>query len=121
MTFNSAVFVAFLALFLPVYFALPAWRAKKVWLLIGGLVFYGWFNPAYLGLVFLSTTIDFVCVRVISTREEPRIRKIAMTTSVVSNLTILATFKYFNFFAASVTGALGALGFRAAAPTLNLI
>jgi alginate O-acetyltransferase complex protein AlgI len=68
MTFNSAVFFAFLAVFLPPYYLLRSWRAKKIWLLVGGLVFYGWFNPAYLGLVFLSTTIDFVCVRLMRIR-----------------------------------------------------
>ena len=121
MTFNSAVFFAFLAAFLPPYFALSSWRAKKIWLLIGGLVFYGWFNPAYLGLVFLSTTIDFVCVRVMSTRDDARTRKLALTTSVISNLTILATFKYFDFFTGSVKGALHAVGFDVATPTLALV
>jgi alginate O-acetyltransferase complex protein AlgI len=121
MTFNSAVFFAFLAAFLPPYFALPSWRVKKLWLLLGGLVFYGWFNPAYLGLVFLSTTIDFVCVRIMTTREDPRARRLAVVTSIVSNLTILATFKYFNFFTGSVTAALHAVGVQVSTPTLNLI
>jgi alginate O-acetyltransferase complex protein AlgI len=121
MTFNSAVFFAFLVVFLPVYFVLRSWRAKKAWLLLGGLVFYGWFNPAYLGLVFLSTTIDFVCVRIISASENARTRRLALATSVVSNLTVLATFKYFNFFAANVTAALGVLGFRISTPTLALV
>jgi alginate O-acetyltransferase complex protein AlgI len=121
MTFNSAVFFAFLLAFLPPYYALPSWRAKKIWLLIGGIVFYGWFNPAYLGLVFLSTTVDFVCVRIISNSGSARTRKLAVTTSIVSNLTILATFKYFNFFTASVTGALQSLGVHVSAPTLALV
>jgi alginate O-acetyltransferase complex protein AlgI len=121
MTFNSAVFFVFLLAFLPLYFAIRSWPAKKIWLLIGGIVFYGWFNPAYLGLVFLSTTIDFLCVRVISTRSDPRTRKLALTTSIASNLTILATFKYFNFFAANVIGALQAIGVHVSAPTLSLL
>jgi alginate O-acetyltransferase complex protein AlgI len=121
MTFNSAVFFAFLLAFLPPYFALPSWRAKKIWLLVGGIVFYGWFNPAYLGLVFLSTTIDFVCVRIISSSASERTRKLAVTTSIVSNLTILATFKYFNFFTSSVAGALHSLGVHVSAPTLALV
>ena len=75
MTFNSAVFFVFLAVFLPPYYLLPSWRAKKIWLLLGGLVFYGWFNPRYLGLVFLSTTIDYFCVRIITTKEDERTRK----------------------------------------------
>ena len=121
MTFNSYVFIAFLATFLPVYFAIPSWRAKKVWLLLGGLLFYGWFNPAYLGLVFLSTSIDFLCVRVISTSDDARRRKAALSISIISNLTILATFKYFNFFVANVVTALHAIGIDIARPTLDLV
>lgn len=121
MTFNSAVFFVFLAAFLPPYFALRSWQAKKVWLLVGGLVFYGWFNPAYLGLVFLSTTIDFVCVRLLSTRDDARVRRLALTASIVSNLTILATFKYFNFFATNVASALQAVGANVSAPALRLV
>jgi len=121
MTFNSAVFFAFLAVFLPVYFLVPSWRGKKIWLLLGGIVFYGWFNPAYLGLVFLSTTIDFLCVRVIATRDDAKVRKTALTISIVSNLTILATFKYFDFFTGSVVSALGAAGLHMSAPALRLV
>ncbi len=138
MTFNSAVFFAFLAAFLPPYYALASrsWRAAKLWLLAGGIVFYGWFNPAYLGLVFLSTTIDFVCVRVMSARDfelagvtsarprttaDDRARRVALVVSVLSNLTVLATFKYYNFFAGNVALALRALGADVSAPTLRLI
>ena len=121
MTFNSAVFFAFIAGFLPIYYALPSWTAKKLWLLLGGLVFYGWFNPAYLGLVFLSTTIDFACVRVMSSTEDPHRRKLAVAISVISNLGILATFKYFNFFVGNVVGALDTIGLSVSAPALNLL
>lgn len=122
MTFNSAVFFAFLAVFLPVYFALRPWGAKKLWLLVGGIVFYGWFNPAYLGLVFLSTTIDFFCVRAMTKRAaDARRRKVALVVSVASNLTILATFKYFDFFVHSVAAVFEAAGIGGTAPTLGLL
>lgn len=121
MTFNSAVFFAFLAVFSTVYFALRSWRMKKVWLLVGGLVFYGWFNPKYLGLVFLTTSIDYACVRWMSSREDARGRKAALLTSVASNLGVLALFKYFDFFAANTVAVLRALGLGVHAPTLKLI
>lgn len=120
MTFNSAVFFVFLAVFLPGYYAIAPWGARKLWLLLGGIVFYGWFNPAYLALVFLSTTIDFYCVRSMQTAD-PRRRKVAVTVSIVSNLTILATFKYFDFFASNVAQALDAVGLHVSAPTLGLL
>jgi alginate O-acetyltransferase complex protein AlgI len=121
MTFNSAVFFAFIAGFLPIYYALPSWPAKKLWLLVGGIIFYGWFNPAYLGLVFLSTTIDFWCVRAMTNTVDPQRRKLAVAISVISNLSILATFKYFNFFVDSVSTALDTIGISVAVPTLNVL
>jgi alginate O-acetyltransferase complex protein AlgI len=121
MTFNSSVFLVFLAVFLPPYFALPSWRAKKVWLLLGGLVFYGWFNPWYLGLVFLSTTIDFVCVRVQTNSDDDRVRRRALIVSIVSNLAVLGTFKYFDFFVTNVATTLSAVGVDVSAPVLGLV
>lgn len=121
MTFNSAVFLVFLGTFMPLYFALRSWRGKKLWLLAAGLLFYGWFNPAYLGLVFLSTTIDFLCVGVIHRRDDPKVRRVALTISVLSNLTILATFKYFDFFAGNVAAGLRAVGLDVSAPALGLL
>jgi alginate O-acetyltransferase complex protein AlgI len=41
--------------------------------------------------------------------------------SIVSNLTILATFKYFDFFVGSVGAALGAAGLHVSPPTLSLL
>ena len=122
MTFNSAVFFAFLAVFLPGYFAIRSWGGRKLWLLGGGIVFYGWFNPAYLGLVFLSTTIDFYCVREMARPgADARRRKLAVTASIVSNLTILGTFKYFDFFIGNVTAVLDAAGLSVATPVLGLV
>jgi len=122
MTFHSPVFFVFLAAFLPVYFAIRSWAGKKGWLLVGGLVFYGWFNPAYLGLVFLSTTIDYACVNLMSApAADPRRRRLAVTASVISNLTILGTFKYVDFFIGNVVTALDAMGLAVAQPALNLL
>ena len=121
MTFNSAVFFVFLAAFFPPWLLLRSWQARKLWLLLGGILFYGWFNPAYLGLVFTSTTIDYLCVRFMSSREDERTRRRALAVSIVSNLGILATFKYFNFFADNVAGMLHAVGLGVSPPTLRLL
>lgn len=121
MTFNSAVFVVFLGVFLAGWCALSEWRHKKRWLLVAGLVFYGWFNPWYLGLVFLTTTIDFVCVRAMAAAGDERRRRAAMIMSVVSNLTVLGLFKYYDFFARNVSGVLDAIGLLGSLPLLELM
>jgi alginate O-acetyltransferase complex protein AlgI len=121
MTFNSAIFCVFILVFAGPYYALRSWRLKKIWLLLGGLVFYGWFNPRYLALVFLSTTIDFLCVGVIARSSNDGRRRAALITSVTMNLGVLATFKYFDFFVANVAGILRAIGVGVTPPTLSLV
>src|ERR1051326_1344810 len=51
-----------MAVVLPVLFALRHTRLWIPWLLIASYVFYGWWNPYYLILVFYSTLLDFILV-----------------------------------------------------------
>jgi alginate O-acetyltransferase complex protein AlgI len=60
MLFHTWTFLVFLAIALPVLFALGRTRLWIPWLLITSYVFYGWWNPYYLILVFYSTLLDFV-------------------------------------------------------------
>ena len=61
MVFSSHLFVYyFLPAVLAVYYLLPE-RARHLWLTAASYVFYGWANPAFTGLMLLSTVIDYVC------------------------------------------------------------
>lgn len=62
MLFHTWTFLIFLAVVLPVLFALRRTRLWIPWLLIASYTFYGWWNPYYLILVFYSTLLDFVLV-----------------------------------------------------------
>src|SRR5215212_332682 len=62
MLFHTWTFLIFLAVVLPVLFALRRTRLWVPWLLIASYTFYGWWNPYYLILVFYSTLLDFVLV-----------------------------------------------------------
>src|ERR1043165_4413753 len=62
MLFHTWTFLIFLAVVLPVLFALRRTRLWIPWLLAASYTFYGWWNPAYLVLVFYSTLLDFVLV-----------------------------------------------------------
>ncbi len=58
MIFNSLTFWAFIALFVPIYFALKG--NPRLWLsLIASYVFYGWWDWRFLTLISLSTFIDY--------------------------------------------------------------
>src|SRR5438874_13487855 len=62
MLFHTWTFFIFMALVLPVLFALRRTRLWIPWLLIASYTFYGWWNPYYLILVFYSTLLDFLLV-----------------------------------------------------------
>ena len=62
MLFHTWTFVVFLAVVLPVLFALRNTRFWIPWLLLASYTFYGWWNPYYLILVFYSTLLDFILV-----------------------------------------------------------
>src|SRR6185503_18087350 len=62
MLFHTWTFLVFMAVVLPLLFALRRTRVWIPWLLIASYVFYGWWNPYYLILVFYSTLLDFALV-----------------------------------------------------------
>lgn len=62
MLFHTWPFLVFIAVVLPVYFALQRTRLWLVWLTIASYFFYGWWNPYYLILVFYSTVLDYFIV-----------------------------------------------------------
>jgi len=58
MIFNSLTFLAFIAIFLPIYFSLKG--NARLWLsLIASYIFYGWWDWRFLTLISLSTFIDY--------------------------------------------------------------
>ena len=62
MLFHTWTFLLFMAVVLPVLFALRRTRFWIPWLLLASYSFYGWWNPYYLILVFYSTLLDFILV-----------------------------------------------------------
>jgi len=62
MFFHTWTFLIFMAVVLPVLFALRKTRLWIPWLLAASYCFYGWWNPYYLILVLYSTLLDFILV-----------------------------------------------------------
>ncbi len=127
MVFSSHIFLFyFLPLALLLYYASPRWM-KHLTLTGLSYCFYGWANPLFVLLMFGSTLIDYLAgllqtghhrlgtwarpVEMLETRgSRTRVQKIALWTSMVSNLALLGFFKYFNFFTASWTGMVQTVG-----------
>ncbi|HLH01273.1 MAG TPA: MBOAT family protein [Bryobacteraceae bacterium] len=109
MLFDSPVFFVFLTAVVGCYWLLNR-RQQNVMLLVASYFFYGWWDWRFLGLILLSTIVDFFCARYIARSTNRQKRKLLLTISVSLNLGFLGFFKYFNFFADSLAHALGAVG-----------
>ena len=111
MLFNSLGFAFFLASVLGAY-ALLQRRGQNRLLLIASYVFYGLWDPRFLGLILLSTVVDYAVALRIHTTPEPRRRKRWLLLSLGTNLGILGLFKYLGFFAEGLTALAGVAGFE---------
>jgi alginate O-acetyltransferase complex protein AlgI len=131
--FSSHLFAFyFLPLALLLYYGTPR-RGRHLVLTLASYLFYGWANPAFMGLMLLSTLIDYFAglsiahggrLRLAPTLapltpthaggERNRAQRVALVTSICSNLTLLAFFKYFDFAAESYNALVSLVGLDAA-------
>jgi D-alanyl-lipoteichoic acid acyltransferase DltB (MBOAT superfamily) len=109
MLFDSPAYFVFLIPIVLAYWFLN-WRSQNIFLLLASYFFYGWWDWRFLALMIGSTMMDFLIAQKIApSRSDPN-RKSWFIFSLVLNFSILGIFKYFDFFADSFSGALGALG-----------
>src|SRR3954462_881548 len=124
MVFTSHVFLFyFLPLVLALYYVLP-FRARTALIAVSSYVFYGWANPIWAAIMFFGSSVDYVCgllllklsglpavgpdgLPPIIGREVARTRamKVVLVVSIVTNLGLLAVFKYTGFVAENVNAA----------------
>ena len=127
MVFSSYIFAFFfLPLVLVVYYISPK-NFKHLTLTIFSYIFYGWANPGFMLLMLYSTIIDYTCGLIISKQwghlKEPiklleagghrdHSQKIALTISILTNLSLLGFFKYFNFSIENYNIFMNMIGFK---------
>ncbi len=122
MLFNSFVFLGFFLLIYALYLSSRrSRRLQNVLLLVASYVFYGYWDWRFLGLLALSTVVDFFVGRALHRSADPRRRKLLLTVSVCTNLGILGFFKYFDFFADSLAALMGLLGLQPDPFTLGIL
>ncbi len=104
MVFSSLTFLfGYLPLTLALYFLTPLRRRNFV-LLLASLFFYGWGEPVYVGIMFLSIFIDYTHGLLVEKyRERDRLARWFVGQSVVFNLLLLGFFKYWDFLAANLS------------------
>lgn len=106
MIFNSLAFFVFFPIVVALYFLTPA-RHRWATLLAASWFFYAWWRIEYLGLLLVSTTVDYTVGRLLGREERPGRRKLYLGVSLLINLGMLFVFKYLGFFAVTAR-ALGA-------------
>ena len=117
MLFTSGNYFIFLAAVFFVYWLLARWRLARVcFLLAASYYFYALWNPKFLALLFLLSTFDFLNALGIHKAPRPALRKLLLSLSVLVNVGALFTFKYFNFFSASLTDLLKKVGWHSSLP-----
>ncbi|MBQ6788313.1 MAG: MBOAT family protein [Lachnospiraceae bacterium] len=108
MVFSSIPFLFFfLPLCLILYYAVP-FSLKNGILLVFSLIFYAWGEPVYILLMLFATLVDYtnglLMERFGNTKAK---RTFFLCCSVVVNLSVLAFFKYADFFIININGLLG--------------
>lgn len=100
MFFNSYIFIfAFLPLTLLGYFGLQKFKkhtTAKVFLCIMSLVFYAYYNIAYLWIIISSIILNYFGRKILVKQERIK-RKVVFIILLLANIGILVYFKYFDF------------------------
>jgi alginate O-acetyltransferase complex protein AlgI len=120
MIFTSPAFVALLLIVLPLYFCLSH-RWQNALLLIASYVFYGWWDWRFLFLLLFSTVLDYVVGLGLASPRFSNRRKQLLTTSIVTQLTLLGIFKYYDFFSMSFAALMAKVGWQIEPRLLNLV
>jgi D-alanyl-lipoteichoic acid acyltransferase DltB (MBOAT superfamily) len=121
MQFTSSLYIFFLILVVFFYYRFKSAQTRKSLLLIASYVFYAAWDPRFLGLIFLSTCIDFISGRGIAGSATRQRKQWFLLLSIISNLMILFTFKYFHFFVDSFITLASLFGISVAPTTMNII
>lgn len=123
MTFQTLEYLIFLPLTFILYWTLC--RGNKTLqnglIVIASLIFYGWWDWRFLGLLLLTAFSTFFAGDLMSKTEDPKKRKLISIGAILLNLGILFFFKYFNFFVQAFIDAFSLFGADVEVSTLNIL
>ncbi len=119
MLFNSLSFLIFFPVTTALYFLLPH-KFRWALLLLASCIFYMAFIPRYILVLFFIILLDYVAAFLIH-GASGRKRKLWLTLSIISNVGLLAFFKYYGFAVANVEALAGFLGWNYSLPALAFV
>jgi alginate O-acetyltransferase complex protein AlgI len=119
MLFNSLEFLVFFPIVTLLYFTIPH-RWQWLWLLTVSCLFYMWAVPVYIVFLAVSVLIDFFAAQAVEAAVGKR-KKLFLMLSIISNLTLLGIFKYYNFFVGNLAALAHLLGWQYQTPHFNVL
>lgn len=120
MNFNTPQYAILLFVVFWTYWASRRLTVQHALLLAASYIFYGAWNPKYLVLIIGSTLLAFYTAKGMGRYENERLRRWLCAASIIGNLGVLATFKYFNFFMSEIDALLELVGLSWALPQVHL-
>ncbi len=96
MLFNTLQFVIFFIVVTTAYFSL-SWRGRWLLLLLASCYFYMVFKPVFILILFATIVIDYFAGIWLEKVTDKGPKKALLILSLVSNIGILAFFKYYDF------------------------
>lgn len=125
MIFTSGNFFFFFIVFYLIYLFLQGRiRTQNILLLAASYFFYGYWDYRFLSLILISTVVDYFSAHRVEYHKNHNNTKAArywLWLSILTNLSILGFFKYYNFFIDSFIEFLSLFGLSVAPYTLNII
>jgi alginate O-acetyltransferase complex protein AlgI len=119
MLFNSIDFILFFLVVTPLYFLLP-FKFRWLMLLLASCYFYMAFVPIYILILGATIVIDYFAGIWIE-RSTGHKRKMLLVLSLISNIGVLAVFKYYNFLNENFSLLTQSLGFQNPIPYLSIL
>ena len=120
MLFNSLGFLLFFPAVTIVYFLIPQ-KIKYLWLLLASYYFYMCWNPQYALLILTSTAVTFLSGMLIDRAKTSKMRKWAVASSFIINISILFYFKYFYFTVDNINAAFKLLNLPQITPKFDVL
>jgi len=100
------VFVFLTACFIS-YFSVKSVKAKNAVLIVFSLLFYAWGEPIYVGLLIVSTLVNYFSGLLIEKFRDTKKAKATITVALIFNIGLLLVFKYTGFFVENINALLG--------------
>ena len=99
MLFNTVEYLLFFLIVLGVSWLTVGLRRLRIWfILAASLYFYTSNNHWAVFILLFTTTVDYVICLALGRTDDSGRRQLLVAVSLISNLSVLAYFKYFNFF-----------------------